>query len=119
MLKFAIGELGLKPWEYYDMSPDEYNMYCQGYFIRMQRDQLPFRKLYQLIYNVNAPRGKGITSLGSLSNHWPLPLIDRDNTILSSREKMKETWARITSKKEKRELEKLKNGNAEPGNNNQ
>lgn len=88
------------------MSPDEYNMYCHGYFMRLQVAQVPLRKLYQLLYNVNAARGKQITSLGALSNHWPLPMIDKQNIILSSREQMEEAWRRAHTKK--REREKLK-----------
>lgn len=70
-------------------------------------DQLPIRKLYQLIYNVNVPRGKQITSAAALYNHWPLPIIDKQSTILSSREQMKEAWSRAHTKK--REREKIKN----------
>jgi hypothetical protein len=44
---------------------------------RQQRDQVPFRKLYHLIYNCNSAKGKGLTSQGML-REWPLKLIDND-----------------------------------------
>jgi hypothetical protein len=85
------------------MSPDEYNMYAYGYFMRLQVSQVPFRKLYQLLYNVNAARGKQISSIGSLSQHWPLPMVDKESGAIISRDTMQDIWKRVHTKKRERE----------------
>lgn len=55
------------------MSLNEYALYAQGYFKKLDRDQQPFRKLYQLIWNINpGTKGHKIWSAEMLSTHWPL-----------------------------------------------
>lgn len=73
MYRFAIGELGLKPWEFKAMSRNEYALYAQGYFKKLDKQQQPFRRLYMLIWNLNpGTKGHKILSTESLSAHWPL-----------------------------------------------
>jgi len=96
-----LGELGLKPWEYDDMTPDEYDKYAHGYFYREQLSHVPFRRLYQLLYNVNSKTK--ISTAGSLAAHWPLPLVDKVSGVIKTPEDMRATWERVNEKKRLRD----------------
>lgn len=76
MYKFAVGELGLKPWEFKDMTLQEYQYYAHGYFLRQDRRAIPLRRIYTLIYNSKVPRGKQLISTDAIMNQWPL-LVDQ------------------------------------------
>lgn len=89
MLKFAIGELGLMPWEFKDMTFQEYQLYSHGYFLRADRAAAPIRRLYMLIFNSKVPVGKQLISPAAIINHWPL-LIDNQETVRLNKEEMQE-----------------------------
>lgn len=83
------------------MTFDEYHHTCQGYLMSKQKSQVPFRKLYQIIYNANSKHP--IRSIGALSQHWRLPMVDG---LLSSNmdfDEMKSRWDEAKRKKADRE----------------
>lgn len=106
MLKFAIGELGLKPWEFKDMTFQEYQIYAHGYFLRVDRAAIPVRRLYTLIYNSKVPANKQLISPDSIMNHWPLLIDQRSVDMLSVDDKK----ARLNKAKELTRLQKQKAG---------
>lgn len=58
MIDFALGELGLKPWEFWELTWAEYDSMCRGYFVRVERQHWdPMRHMIATFINVN--RGKG------------------------------------------------------------
>lgn len=94
------------------MTFDEYHQTCQGYLMSKQRGQVPFRKLYQLIYNANSKQK--IRSIGSLSQHWPLPLVDGHIGVIVDMDSMRERWEETKRKKAERDRlakKKIANGN--------
>lgn len=110
---FAYGELGLRPWEFKDMTFDEYHHTCQGYLMSKQKGQVPLRKLYQVIYNANSSKHQ-IRSIGTLSQHWPLPLIDEHMGVVVNMDSMRERWEETKRKKAERDRlakKKIANGN--------
>lgn len=71
------------------MVPHEYHLYAQGFALREQITQLPFRRLYQLLYNVNSKspiRGSAIFA------HWPLPDIDKQISGMNDIDARKQEW---------------------------
>jgi len=86
--------MGIKPWEFRRMSPDDYHQACQG-FIRKrdtdrQLDQIPFRRLYQLIYNCHSKKqvlGNEIVKM------WSIPIVDGMALSMDS-DHMKARWER-------------------------
>jgi len=89
------------------MSLDEYHQTCQGFLMNKQKEQVPARKLYQLLYNVNSKNG--INSIQALSRHWALPLIDGLQLGDDQIDEMKERWEKA------KERNKLMKENGRPG----
>lgn len=56
------------------MIPYEYHLYSRGFSLREQIAQVPFRRLWGLLYNVHAKHQITGTAIAS---YWPLPDIDR------------------------------------------
>jgi hypothetical protein len=106
--RFAIGELGLKPWEFKRMSLNEYSLYAHGYFLRLDRNKEGLRSLYRLIWNVNVAKIDMITNNIQLKQHWPL-LTDTKEEERIAEESMRERWDRVMKKKKQQ-----KDANAKP-----
>lgn len=105
-----MGELGLKPWEFKDMSLNEYYLACHGYFLRLDRNKEGLRTIYQLLWNVNVDKADKIRGSLQLKKHWPLLTDDKEEAIITEAN-MRERWERVMKKKKQR-----KDANAEPGN---
>lgn len=108
---FALGELGLKPWEFELYTWSEYCYYSHGYFVRRARESELLRLLTTITYNAN--RGKDAKPL---SPHEILPLItDKPATKRSTltpeqrKQKAKEAEEKLNKKlREKNERSSLK-----------
>lgn len=104
-----MGELGLKPWEFKDMSLNEYYLTCHGYFLRLDRNKEGVRTLYQLIWNVNVGKGDKIRDNIHLRKHWPLLIDDKEVEIIAEKD-MRDRWDRVMLKKKQK-----KDADAKPG----
>lgn len=78
------------------MTFNEYQITSYGYFLRHDRAQEGFRKLYVLHYNTNAKKGKELTSADSIRRHWPL-LTDPKLSDMLSRDEIKNRLKRATA----------------------
>lgn len=96
------------------MTLKEYNLYAQGCALREQITQLPFRRLYQLIYNVNF---KNPLHGSAIAQRWPLPDIDKmmipDEVYM--RERMDEALEANRKRKEREKELKRRQENANRG----
>lgn len=52
-MSIGLGQLGLTPDEFWDMSPYLFNRKLDGYFHHKNSAALHFRQLFALLYNVN------------------------------------------------------------------
>lgn len=96
------------------MTPYQYTLCARGYFLRVDRKEEGLRRIWQLLYNVNSKKGKGITSLGRLRQFWPLSTDNLTNIVISKEEiKRRFAAARANSQRRNEQAQKLKNGNAE------
>lgn len=59
MYFFCIGEIGLSPAEFWDLTEGETVAKINGYYMQLARRSADFRALYALTYNINAKRGQG------------------------------------------------------------
>lgn len=84
-----MGEMGIKPWDFRRMGLDDYHQTCQGYLTARQKDQVPFRKLYQLIHDCNS---KHPIQAGKLEKIWPLHMLDGSPD--ADEDYMKDRWER-------------------------
>lgn len=76
ILDYCIGEVGLKPDEFWSMTFAEVDLACKGYEMRMQRSQELPRIMATILYNSNRGKNpaKGVTEI------YPLPMIDKRHT---------------------------------------
>jgi hypothetical protein len=56
LVGFALGELGLKPWEFDCLTWEEYHLITKGYFIRQAREWERTRQIYWVLYNANVKK---------------------------------------------------------------
>lgn len=59
MLSFGICELGLKPWEFWNLTFAEYNLICEGYF---KRETRAWERTRYLAYCMLLPHYKDLKS---------------------------------------------------------
>lgn len=86
------------------MSFDEYNLYAQGYFVRVGRVQEGTRRLYQLMWNANCAKSDQIRTYDQLIRQFPLPHDKPGLISIISKEEMIARW-----KKGKDRESKMKN----------
>jgi hypothetical protein len=55
-LAFAQGELGLKPWEFWELTWPEYDDCRSGYGLRQEREWDRTRHIMTIIHNVNCSK---------------------------------------------------------------
>ncbi|MBC6988932.1 hypothetical protein H9I52_04520 [Hymenobacter sp. BT491] len=67
-----MGELGLRPAEFWALTWNDYDSLCYGHCLRQQQQWEHTRLLYAVLYNQNAPKGKTKT----LQELLPLSLLD-------------------------------------------
>lgn len=68
MCAFALGSLGLKPWEFYEYSFEEYSLACKGYRDKSVAD---WDRTRHIMYAVL--KGAGAKKLNSVSDVLELP----------------------------------------------
>ncbi len=68
MLSFALGSLGLKPWEFYEYSFEEYSLACKGYRDKSVAD---WDRTRHIMYAVL--KGAGAKKLNSVEDVLGLP----------------------------------------------
>jgi hypothetical protein len=83
------------------MSLNEYHQTAHGFLMRSQKQQVPFRKLYHLLYNVNASKNP-IRSISTLAKHWPLDMLD--GILPDDLEELKARFKRAQDKNKERKL---------------
>lgn len=90
------------------MTPYQYNLFAQGCALREQYSQLPLRKVFHLLYNVNTKNG---LSYDELKQRWPLPDIDKMHVDADQMDEMRDRMrelreANLQRKKRQEELKK-------------
>lgn len=73
------------------MTVEEYHLCAHGYFLRHNRNQEPFRRLYMLLWNINSGRCDQIRSVESLQRKWPL-LTDEGANPIPTNEAIQKKW---------------------------
>ena len=81
------------------MSLNEYHQASHGFLMRKQKDQVPFRKIYQILYNANS---KHPVYGAAISKHWPLDMLD--GITVDNIEEMKERFKRAQEANRQRKL---------------
>jgi hypothetical protein len=57
VLEYSIGEVGLRPDEFWAMTMEEVNLACEGYEVRKAREKEVERLTAAILLNVNRGRG--------------------------------------------------------------
>ncbi len=78
---FAFGELGLTPYQYYCLTPYEFDAMVKGHHKRRAYEAAIVRKQTQLIYGIAG--GKD-----SFEKYWPIEEIDGQNNTGITRRKV-------------------------------
>lgn len=97
------------------MVPYEYHLYSRGFSLREQIEQVPFRRLWQLLYNVHA---KNQITGSAIASYWSLPDIDRAIMGMDDMDARREEWAvmvKASKERNARQLELQKRQQNEQG----
>lgn len=98
------------------MTPYQYNLFAQGCALREQIVQLPLRKIFHLLYNVNTKNG---LSYDELKQKWPLPDVDKMHVdadqMVEMRDRMRELREANMKRKLRQEELKKRQENAANG----
>lgn len=86
------------------MIPYEYHLFSRGFSLREQIEQVPFRRLWQLLYNVHAKHQIVGTAI---SSYWPLPDIDKSIMGMDDMEARKAEWAVLQDANKARKARQL------------
>ena len=78
--EFCINRVGIKPKDYWDLTPAETYSIVQGWLWRKERRSADFRELYTLQFNQWSKSKKLSSQL------WPLRLLDKRFTMFDSAE---------------------------------
>lgn len=65
MHKFAFGQLGLTPYQYYTMSPYEFICTCEGFFDKMDSQAKVIRNLASIVMGVAGSKER-------IEKVWPM-----------------------------------------------
>lgn len=80
VLRYCIGEVGLKPDEFWSMTFSEVEFACHGYEVRLARTLQLERYMAVILYNAN--RGKGVIPIRDPAKIMPL-ITDRTGKQVS------------------------------------
>ena len=96
LLSFGICELGLKPWEFWRLTFAEYNLMCEGYFIREAREWERTRYLAYCIIKTAPVEDKlnDVTDLMKLKTD-PEDDIEYDDDYFKTSDEVKEMLDRL------------------------
>jgi hypothetical protein len=72
LLDYALGELGILPGIFWELTPAEYVRIARGYEVRQAREWDRARHIVAMIHNVNASKNERKTP----AQLYPLPLVD-------------------------------------------
>lgn len=86
------------------MVPYEYHLFSRGFSLREQIEQVPFRRLWQLLYNVHA---KHPITGSAIASYWPLPDIDKSIMGMDDMEARKADWAALQEANKERKDRQL------------
>lgn len=86
------------------MVPYEYHLYSRGFSLREQIEQVPFRRLWQLLYNVHA---KHQITGSAIAKYWPLPDIDRSIMGMDDMDSRRAEWALLQEANRDRKARQL------------
>lgn len=90
------------------MSVNEYALHAHGYFMRVDRTQEPFRRLYWVLWNTAADEKGKIRSADKLRQTWPLLTDDKVTTPKETIDQMVADWNAAIALNEK--MKKKANG---------
>lgn len=95
MKKFAFGELGLKPREFYAMSPVDFSLMSEGYQVKMCKQWEHTRAIVWQLFNANINRKKNPSAPRTIEKFLPLPTDKQPATEKETKRAAKKDQKRI------------------------